>query len=101
MVVVLAALDAPFAGIPCAVLPGLQAGPRDPVAVGRILVFIDPRHDAAIVQLEPLRLRVDFQEFKVVLRTDRILRRTVEQIRESGQRDRRRERPTGPFHWHS
>jgi hypothetical protein len=59
MVVVLAALHTPFAGIPCAVLPGLQAGSRDPVAVGRILVFIDPRYDAAIVELEPLRLRVD------------------------------------------
>ena len=96
MVVILAALHAAFAGIPCAVLPGLQARPRDPVAVGRILVFIDPRHDAAVVKREPLRLGVDSQELEVLLPSDRILRRTVQQVREPGQRDRRGVRPNRP-----
>ena len=60
---------------------------REWVAALDGVVFGDPRHDAAIVQFEPVRLRVDFQKLNIVGVADEVSRRAVQQIRQRGQRD--------------
>ena len=85
-----------LAAVRRALLPLDQQRARDPIAVGGILIFVNPRNDAAIGELEPLRLRVDFQQCKVVIRTNHFLRRAIQQVRQARQRDRRCERPTRP-----